>query len=167
MGDRAVVVFTDARATIISPTVYLHWHGSPRSVYALLDELDRRHVRTDGHSYEVARFVQLAANLLDIQYDPPFDHPRDSLSIGVDPPPPDLAPLTLKRLDPGDNGVYIVHRSTTDSRSVRRFVNSEFLSPASQAAEEAEAHAKGKEYTYEISRIIAHTTGEPPVFHRR
>ena len=64
MGNRANVVFVNKAGDNISPTVYLHWNGGAESIYAFLDELDRRKVRAD-QCYECARFVQIVSEFFD------------------------------------------------------------------------------------------------------
>lgn len=56
MGDRAVVVFTDG--DIVSPGIYLHWHGS--SVGEWIGELAKLMGTRQGDvSYAAARFAGL------------------------------------------------------------------------------------------------------------
>lgn len=112
MGNRAHVVFAEKGWTYFSPAVYFHWNGGPESIYQFLAELDRRKVRADV-DYECARFIQIAGEF--------FDHDRISgLSLGVTNGPQSLESDDLKRLDHGDNGIYIICRATTPT-TVRRF----------------------------------------------
>lgn len=120
MGNRACVVFVrhhtlngEGDICAWSPLVYLHWNGGPESIYAFLAELHRRKVRGDP-SYACARFVQIVGDFFD------SDGALTRLSLGVD-SLPDCTPQTLKRLDPGDNGIYLVERgATTDPLGIAR-----------------------------------------------
>ena len=115
MGNRAMVVFTDENEQEISPAVYLHWDGSPVSIYAFLAELKRR--RAAGHSvgYSAARFIHVVGDFFD-------QKEVSSLSLGVEPPPPaiDLESMTPLANEADDNGVYVV-RPNGDDWHVRRF----------------------------------------------
>lgn len=106
MGNRATVIFTDGKDSY-SPAVYLHWNGGPESVYAFLEELDRRKQRCD-QDYECARFIQLIGEFFD-------QESIGSTSLGVangpDPRLPLLAALKLVQTDHSDNGFYIVNRT--------------------------------------------------------
>jgi hypothetical protein len=79
MGNRATVIFapTDAEANVltISPAIYLHWNGGPESIYAFLDELNRRNCRPDG-SYEAAVFIAIVREFFD-------QEKYGTLSLGV------------------------------------------------------------------------------------
>jgi len=105
MGNRAYVIFEDKDSKTFSPAIYLHWNGGPESVYAFLDELDRRGVRAD-QEYEAARFVQIVG-----EYFMP-----DQLSLGVTSGPSSAA--DLGRWAREDNGLYLVCRA--QPRRVRR-----------------------------------------------
>jgi len=105
MGNRAYVIFEDRDSKTFSPAIYLHWNGGPESVYAFLDELDRRGVRAD-QEYEAARFVQVVG-----EYFMP-----DQLSLGVVSGPTSAA--DLGRWAREDNGLYLVCRA--QPRRVRR-----------------------------------------------
>jgi hypothetical protein len=62
MGNRACVIFFDRNR--VSPTVYLHWHGS--SVPAFLDQLKvRMHGRFSDADYAAARFVGICHASID------------------------------------------------------------------------------------------------------
>lgn len=62
MGDRASVVFFDAYC--VSPTIYLHWHGSVVPIW--LDELKlRMEGRFSDASYAAARFVGICHQHID------------------------------------------------------------------------------------------------------
>lgn len=103
MGNRATVVFVSGDQ--VSPAVYLHWQGGPESVYAFLDELDRRDVRADA-DYECARFIGIVAEF--------FDQERyGNSSLGVVNGPKSTRPEDLERVqtDHGDNGFYVVNRN--------------------------------------------------------
>ncbi len=103
MGNRATVVFT--AGDHISPAVYLHWQGGPESVYAFLDELDRREVRADA-DYECARFIGIVAEFFDADS-------YGTTSLGVTNGPTVIAPEALAEVqtDHGDNGFYVVNRA--------------------------------------------------------
>lgn len=106
MGNRAYVIFEDKESQHFSPAIYLHWNGGPESVYAFLDELDRRGVRAD-QEYEAARFVQVVG-----EYFMP-----DQLSLGVTSGPSSAADLGQWAGE--DNGLYLVCRADKPRR-VRR-----------------------------------------------
>lgn len=113
MGNRGTVVFTDGKG-VFSPAVYMHWNGGPESVYGFLAELDRRKVRAD-QCYEAARLCQLVGEF--------FDHDAaggTSLGISNGPASDDPEELVLIQTDLGDNGLYLVNR-TTKPMVVRRF----------------------------------------------
>ena len=105
MSNRACVIFEDKDSKTFSPAIYLHWNGGPESIYAFLDELDRRGVRAD-QEYEAARFVQIVG-----EYFMP-----EQLSLGIMSGP--SAPADLSRWAGQDNGLYLVCR--TEHRRVRR-----------------------------------------------
>lgn len=114
MGNRGNVIFTSGEA--ISPNVYLHWNGGPESIYAFLEELDRRGVRADA-DYEAARFVQIVGEFF------ASDDPDSGLSLGITSAPlPDIDAESLGTVhtDPSDNGFYVVDR--TAGLRVRRFI---------------------------------------------
>ena len=112
MGNRATVIFTDGKESF-SPAVYLHWNGSPESVYGFLEELNRRGVRAD-QEYECARFIQLVGEFFDQDTQGGY-----SLGIANGPKSDSLADLKLVGTDKGDNGIYLVNR--INGLSVRRF----------------------------------------------
>jgi hypothetical protein len=109
MGNRATIIFADGLGH--SPAIYLHWNGGPESVYRFLRELEERGAGSHDHSYAAARFVQVCGDFMD------FDGPS-GLSLGIESPPSDLSQESLAAIDPGDNGVYLVHTGTL---TVRRF----------------------------------------------
>lgn len=114
MGNRANVIFCNGER--ISPCIYLHWNGGPDSVYAFLEELDRRKVRPDAE-YEAARFCQLVGEF--------FDQRKElgGLSLGVLNGPSEISVEALGRLmtDQGDNGFYVVNRTLPMPDGMRRF----------------------------------------------
>ncbi len=66
MGNRGTVIFSNQAGDEFSPAVYQHWNGGPESVYAFLDELDRRGVRgADDLAYQAARFVHIVGDFFD------------------------------------------------------------------------------------------------------
>lgn len=90
-------------------------------MYAFIEELDRRQCRPDA-DYETARFCQIVGNFFD------QDGTCDCLSLGITNGPTEIAPGALARVqtDHGDNGFYVVNRST---HTVRRFIE-HYSSPA-------------------------------------
>ncbi len=131
MGNRAIVIFTDVSGREIGPAVYLHWNGGPESIYAFLDELDRRRVRTDV-DYTSARFIHLVGDYFD------GADSAGSQSLGVTSGPPQIDEQVLSRYDHCDNGVYIIARRGQGAK-VRRFTYLGELTPEQVAAEEQEA----------------------------
>jgi hypothetical protein len=113
MGDRATVIFTNGTDSF-SAAVYLHHHGGPGSVYAFLDELNRRNHRCDQR-YECARFVQLIGEYLDRE-----GITTNSLGVVNGPASASIFDLSKVRTDFSDNGIYLVNR-TVRPVSVRHF----------------------------------------------
>ncbi len=113
MGNRATVIFTDGKQSF-SPAVYLHRNGGPESIYAFLEELDRRGARAD-QDYECARFIQLVGEFFD-------QDAIGTLSLGVSNGPKSDKPEDLAEVmtDHGDNGFYLVNR-TGKTLTMRRF----------------------------------------------
>lgn len=113
MGNRATVIFTDGKESF-SPAVYLHWNGGPESIYGFLEELDQRQIRAD-QEYECARFIQLIGEFFD-------QDGIGGLSLGVanGPATDSLEDLNKVGTDKGNNGIYLVNR-TTKPMEVRRF----------------------------------------------
>src|SRR5216117_1968113 len=113
MGNRATIVFWDGKERF-SPAIYLHWNGGPESVYAFLEELDRRGVRAD-QDYECARLIQLIGEFFD------SDGKAGGLSLGVVNGPDPISAWTVGLgltealshvpTDHGDNGFYLVDRT--------------------------------------------------------
>jgi hypothetical protein len=98
MGDRASILFYDDR--VISPTVYLHWHG--QSVPDWLDLLKVRMTgRTGDASYATARFVGICHERID-----------GNLSLGIQSnvfTHVDLKhPPTMEAASPGNAGFVVV-----------------------------------------------------------
>jgi len=120
----------ESKEEYISPAVYLHWNGGPESVYAFLDELDRRKVRTtlSDPSYEFARFVHVIGDFMDDKVVvSPFsigDYGAGGLSLGVWGPPEKIETEYLKdsQYNQGDNGIYVVTRGGPAGRIVRRWI---------------------------------------------
>ncbi|MGR3802023.1 MAG: hypothetical protein ACU0AY_01005 [Marinibacterium profundimaris] len=105
MGDRALVLFKDHSS--VSPTVYLHWHGS--AVPELVEELDNVMAgRRNDAAYAAARFIGIV-------------HERipGNLSLGVMQTPEEIC-AAVQEADPeiiasytlGDARVVVV--DTTD-----------------------------------------------------
>lgn len=118
MGNRANVIFVSGDR--ISPCIYLHWNGGPESVYAFLEELDRRGARADAE-YEAARFVQLIGEYFDGR-----KH-LGTLSLGILNGPSEISIEALGKLmtDQGDNGFYVVDRTVAGltNPTMRRFTS--------------------------------------------
>jgi hypothetical protein len=114
MGNRACVVFTNESGSEVSPAVYLHWNGGPESIYAFLDELERRRVG-GSLDYTAARFVHVVADLFDCEE-------AGSMSLGVMNGPGAITPEAMRPFAgmADDNGVYVV--TLGKQRRVRRFV---------------------------------------------
>ena len=153
MGNRATIIFTDGER--YSPAVYLHWNGGPESVYAFLEELDRREVRADAE-YEAARFVQIVGEATD-------SGGENGLSLGIVNGPKSDSPEELEAVqtDHGDNGLYLINRNTGE---FRRFLESgsnwklEELTPETVAAEfrEAETHSYRAEFRKFFQALSEH-----------
>jgi hypothetical protein len=98
MGDRATVIFFDDQ--ILSPMVYLHWHG--RVVPELLQLLRVRMTgRTGDASYAAARFVGICHERIE-----------GNLSLGIQSNHFTRSVLkhrpTLESVSPGNAGLVIV-----------------------------------------------------------
>jgi len=98
MGDRASVLFFDRYR--VSPTVYLHWHGS--NVPDWLDELTRRmDGRAGDAAYAAARFVGICHERI-----------AGNLSLGITSNTLRTTDLNqtevLAALSPGDAGIVVV-----------------------------------------------------------
>lgn len=129
MGNRATIIFTDLTGLEIGPAIYLHWNGGPESIYAFLDELDRRRVRSDV-DYSSARFIHVVGDYFD------GADSAGSMSLGVTSGPPRIDEDSLERYDHCDNGIYVVQRQRGRSH-VRRFTRGGELTPEQVANEEA------------------------------
>jgi hypothetical protein len=98
MGDRASILFFDSQ--VISPTVYLHWHGSavPDWLRILQTVMSNR---TDDASYAAARFVGICHERI-----------NGNLSLGIQSNNfrhVDLNhPPTLEAASPGNAGFVVV-----------------------------------------------------------
>ena len=114
MGNRAIIIFADQQGQNIGPAVYLHWNGGAESIYAFLDELDRRRVRSDV-GYATARFILVVGDYFD------GEGGAGSLSMGVTMGPDRIDAESLAEFDPGDNGIYVVTRRDCGETYVRRF----------------------------------------------
>lgn len=120
MGNRAYVVFADENAKSVSPAVYLHWNGGPESVYAFLDELNRRKVRAD-QNYECARFIAIVSEFFDQD-----GYGGSSLGVVNGPSRIALNSPTKRGIadlvsSASDNGLYVVTRG--EKMKVRRFIS--------------------------------------------
>jgi hypothetical protein len=121
MGNRANVIFSNEDETSISPAIYLHWNGGAESIYAFIDELNRRKIRAD-QNYECARFIQVVTDYMD-------QDSLSGLSIGVVNGPKKITIKELLNLpnDLSDNGIYVIYREWNKEEKevitkVRRFV---------------------------------------------
>jgi len=165
MGNRATVYFRESPSTFSARSepdygsgVYLHWHGGPESVYAFVDDLDRRGVRADRF-YAPARFAQIVGEYLSAT----GEH---SLSLGVYPPPRDVANLEVE--SPGDNGLYVLEGSAVVGRYVEYgYGAGDWLSPGEIADEMTAARATGvyAGITGEFVKLAAFRGEEDAVFH--
>lgn len=89
MGNRAVITTPERKLG-----VYLHWNGGRDSVEAFLKYCDLRGFRApDTDEYGWARLCQVIANYMG----------ASGLSVGIGPY------TTDRRMDPGDNGIYVIH----------------------------------------------------------
>jgi len=116
MGNRAFIVFHNEDTNKVSSAIYLHWNGGPESIYAFLDECDRRKVAHDL-DYQPARFIHVVCDYFDT-------HPLGAggSSIGVMAGPSGIQPWYLAEFckSADDNGVYVVSHKD-GIRKVRRF----------------------------------------------
>jgi hypothetical protein len=113
MGNRACVVFTNEKQTEISPVCYLHWNGGAESIYAFLDEMERRQCgRVD---YAAARFAHIVADFMDQD-----EAGSSSLGMFNGPKKIDLETMEPFAHTADDNGVFVVILG--EKRLVRRFV---------------------------------------------
>jgi len=97
MGNRALIVFTDKQ--IVSPIVYLHWHGNQATEWIRKTE-DLMAGRTGDVSYATARFIGIA-----------HEHIDGNLSLGVWSAPEGAEDFTLedwRKVSHGDSGVFVV-----------------------------------------------------------
>ena len=62
MGNRANIIFTNSDESVLSPAIYLDWNGGAESIYAFLDEMDRRNIIFNDIMYESAKEQSLADN---------------------------------------------------------------------------------------------------------
>ncbi len=140
MGNRAVVIFAqDVSAyrptngklrrahTDYSAGVYLHWNGGPESVYAFLDYMEETSCRFDTE-YGPARLAQIIGNFM-----------GGTLSLGILPTKGKWDGEVAAAVDPGDNGVFLVRRSSPDRYRVTRFLDGAMLEPSEVASEERRA----------------------------
>ena len=116
MGNRANIIFTNSDESVLSPAIYLDWNGGAESIYAFLDEMDRRNIIFNDIMYESARFVQIVGDFFD-------QDEIGSLSLGITNGP---SKITLEELgkvqtDNRNNGFYIIHRIKKGKRNIRRF----------------------------------------------
>lgn len=100
MGDRATVFFKTGDR--ISPGVYLHWYGGPTYVYAFLAEMERRKCRFNHPDHDAGNFLQVAHDIIG------DGENTDSSGAVIVRAPADMSLASLSRVDPGDNGIYVV-----------------------------------------------------------
>lgn len=143
MGNRANVVFTDGKE--YSPAIYLHWNGGPESIYAFLAEMDRRKIRAGDTMYESARFCHIVGDFM--------DHNRISgLSLGLTNGPLSDSPAAFSKVqtDSGDNGFYLVQRTSNGNgrivTKVRRFTGFNPVKEHDQMTVERERQAAMNSY---------------------
>lgn len=132
MGNRATIIFADKDTTHIGPAIYLHWNGGAESVYAFLDELDRRNVRADM-DYTSARFIHVVGDFFD------GERSAGGLSLGVSNGPSKIDSESLESFNPGDNGVFVVTRRSSKHPLVRRFDHRGEWTAEQVASEERQA----------------------------
>ena len=102
MGNSAVIFFEDhvtnnAQNKYVG--IYVHWNGSPESVYAYLEYMKEAGVRYNDEAYARACFTQIVRNFF-----------GGILSVGVE-------CYTLdEACNMGDNGVYVVKWRAPDYR---------------------------------------------------
>ncbi len=132
MGNRACVVFTNDNESEIGPAVYLHWNGGPESIYAFLDELERRKARRDV-SYTTARFIHVVGDFMD-------QNEAGGLSLGVMNGPTEITPAAMGPLArmADDNGVFVVYHGK--ERRVRRYRECEEFTREDVKAEREKAY---------------------------
>ena len=88
MGNRAVITTPERELG-----VYLHWNGGRASVEAFLKYCELRGFRApDADEYGWARLCQVIANYMG----------ANGLSVGIS------RYTTDERMDPGDNGIYVI-----------------------------------------------------------
>lgn len=170
MGNRATVIFTDKSGKSISPAVYVHWNGGPESIYAFLDEMNRRNIRAD-QDYECARFIHIVGDYFD-------EDTISGLSLGVvnGPRRINIAELAKVKTDTSDNGIYVVDRTNLGKPIVRRFLtdyyaknakgentypliekDKEWVDAEREAAYKHEYNAKKVDRDGKVSETIAET----------
>ncbi len=146
MGNRAIVVFENGKGEKKEhgPATYLHWNGGAASVYAFLQEMENRNIRKNDTAYESARFTHIVGDYFDSEK-------ITSLSLGI---------MNYNgkpsEIDPGDNGVYIVNRSTG---RVKRYVFGKFHKSADVAKEKAEA-LENKQYAGILEELAKDRKGK-------
>lgn len=164
MGNRANVIFTDGKE--FSPAIYLHWNGGPESIYAFLNEMDRRKIRTGDTMYESARFCHIVGDF--------FDQERiTGLSLGLANGPKSDKPKDIAKIftDPGDNGFYLVRRESNGNGKVkttmRRFMydyNNKTVKEMSEIEVAAERkEAMKSEYIPSMAETFAKITGDKKI----
>jgi len=120
MDNRAYVVFANKDFTEFSPAVYLHWNGGPESIWAFLQEMDRRNIRGgDDLPYQVARFAHIVCDYFD-------GHEAGGLSVGIMPGPSKIGEYDTNHLPDEENGLYVIVRGKGEP-VVRRFFGEDWV----------------------------------------
>src|SRR5208282_3942383 len=95
--------------TEVGPQVYLHWNGGPESVYAFLEEMNRRNIRgSDDLSYCTARFIHIVGDFFDQDID------ARGLGLGVFSTTQKTVSAfkrNARNITQGGNGIYLVTRN--------------------------------------------------------
>jgi hypothetical protein len=122
MGNRAVIIFTGGGLT--SPGVYLHWNGGAESIDQFLGQLAETMPAALGEPARcAARFAQIVGNFFDEGAQPE----TRGLSVALMNRTDVLDPAELTRLDPGDNGVYVVAWNRTAGFSYQRWSDGRWI----------------------------------------
>ncbi len=152
MGNRAHVIFHDPKNNRISPAIYLHWNGGPESIYAFLDELERRGVRNDTE-YTCARFCHVVGDFMDQEQ-------AGGLSLGIVSGPRTISTHSLESFDNGDNGVYVVSWENS-KRIMRRFTRTTYDSSFKELPFDKVESEREEAYKH---KYITDPEGIPAVF---
>lgn len=138
MGNRAAIVFCDCKEDA-KAVVYLHYYGSPETVASFLEYCRLREFRTGD--YGLARFAQVVGNYI-----------GGCLSLGIytrDTSAVDEK--ALNRIDPGDNGVYIVKEWKIERRYHYGVFTDETIEPNAELVREIDSRQPERE---QIARVL-------------